>query len=237
MKEVSLSVLVPVLFFAGPFSQAQDVVVLDDFESSSMTQASIDGNNTASVHWEDLDLHWAGRNNGSDTPDWQIVDGLDGKQLQLFDADNRNTQCATAFSVSFEGRTGGVLEFDAPFGANWNDIDIYLGIDDGDNVATDRIIEGAKTNGTLFEDCVSSGWVHVINNGWDSVDTYQVDLENHVTIDLNAEGNLPADLASYNLLVIRFQSLSDPPKFSAKLSMAKVPMWSLKLWKRITNKL
>lgn len=179
--------------------------MLDDFEAATMTPESSAANNTGTVRWRDLGRRWGGRNKDGDTADWQIVAGSDGRELRCLDSDNRNTQCAAAFRVSLSDGADWALEFDAPSGANWNDIDIYLGVDDGDNTGDERMIDASKTNGTLYPDTIDGAWVHVINNGWNGAETYGIDAGNHVTIKLDAEGNLPADPSAYDILVIRMQ--------------------------------
>jgi hypothetical protein len=220
-------------------SQARETIVLEDFESPTpilpLTGTKVNG---PLVIYSDLaDNIWRGRNNGTDTADWQILNsGHDGFELSVEDSNNKSTQCGAAFRVDFSGGVNFALEFDAPRGVIWNDFDIVIGKDAGTNAPTQRLMQVAQNQTFIPDDsAVEGSWLHLINNGWNfdaTVIATGSGTSTHCSIDFNAEGNLPADLADYDLMMIRLQCSTggraaydnfeltyDPPPVPLKLAI------------------
>lgn len=162
---------------------------------------------------------WTERDNANDGLDFLIQNG----QLEQNDRDNSSVRTGAVFSVDLSGLVAGniwVVEFDLVNGGTpaggINDVDIFVGEDDGDNT-TERVFQhkGGVGLGQTNSDIVVGEWNHVFEDGWALAEdagngsTVQLifgyDGSQSTSYDAGVKG-VQEDLSSKDLLAIQFQS-------------------------------
>lgn len=197
-----LAFVASALFLNQPLRGGE--IVLDDFESAEtftsadVTYAQISG--------------WGSENGKDDVFDHEISGG----QLRRVDIDQHSTRVGAVFRVDLSAVTGPMtLELDLLSG-DINDMNFYLGVDDGDNgaelVVFDMDSNGPDKLGAVPND-EAGIWLQVFTDGWAyDVPTnprYSHDIATgRVTADLSTDlaGNEVGDVSGYDLVAIYINS-------------------------------